>query len=328
MDRITRARRSGGRSGRRPATRPRGSKARRRTPSRRNPARPNTFWAASLKPSTSASMRCMSCPAMSRSTRSRTAAVASPRPCAAGSSISVRILGDSRAAIEVVPAHAADERAGVLDHQQFARGGFERAGQPGRRVERQGACDRRLLGQRDQEVEVSLRGASEHGPESYCIRFATSLITAGTPGAQRRTCASSSPLSPHSSSSPRRRPAHPLGNFSMNHLTEVSVSSERIDVTYVLDAAEIPTFQKNFDAKAEVARRLKVTVNGAPSPLRAETPTITYPPRAGGPEDDPRRAAAERPPSRTRAMSACRIRRSRAASAGRPSSPSPGAAPP
>ena len=32
------------------------------------------------------------------------------------------------------------------------------------------------------------------------------------------------------------------------------MSSDRIDVTYVLDAAEIPTFQKNFDAKAEVAK--------------------------------------------------------------------------
>ena len=65
---------------------------------------------------------------------------------------------------------------------------------------------------------------------------------------------------------PATASAHPLGNFSMNHLTEVSVSSERIDVTYILDAAEIPTFQKNFDATAEVARRLKVTVNGAPTP--------------------------------------------------------------
>jgi ABC-type nickel/cobalt efflux system permease component RcnA len=68
----------------------------------------------------------------------------------------------------------------------------------------------------------------------------------------------------------------------MNHLTKVSVSSDRLDVTYILDAAEIPTFQKNFDAKAEVARRLKVTVNGAPTPLRAGTPAITYPPGQGG----------------------------------------------
>jgi ABC-type nickel/cobalt efflux system permease component RcnA len=81
---------------------------------------------------------------------------------------------------------------------------------------------------------------------------------------------------------PATASAHPLGNFSMNHLTEVSVSNDRIDVTYVLDAAEIPTFQKNFDATAEVARRLKLTVDGAPTPLQAGTPTITHPPGQGG----------------------------------------------
>jgi nickel/cobalt transporter (NicO) family protein len=81
---------------------------------------------------------------------------------------------------------------------------------------------------------------------------------------------------------PATASAHPLGNFSMNHLTRVSVSSDRVDVTYVLDAAEIPTFQKNFDAEAEVARRLKLTVDGAVTPLRAGTPTVTHPPGQGG----------------------------------------------
>ena len=38
--------------------------------------------------------------------------------------------------------------------------------------------------------------------------------------------------------------AHPLGNFSMNHIAEVSVSADRVDVRYVLDQAEIPTFQE------------------------------------------------------------------------------------
>ena len=49
------------------------------------------------------------------------------------------------------------------------------------------------------------------------------------------------------------RTAHPLGNFSVNHLTEVAVSSDRIDVRYIVDAAEIPTLQKTADARAEVA---------------------------------------------------------------------------
>src|SRR4051812_17757256 len=81
---------------------------------------------------------------------------------------------------------------------------------------------------------------------------------------------------------PATASAHPLGNFSMNHLTQVSVSGDRVDVTYVLDAAEIPTFQKNFDAEAEVARRLKLTVDGAATTLRAGTPTVTHPPGQGG----------------------------------------------
>ena len=38
--------------------------------------------------------------------------------------------------------------------------------------------------------------------------------------------------------------AHPLGNFSVNHLTVVRVSSDRVDVRYVLDQAEIPTFRE------------------------------------------------------------------------------------
>src|SRR5580704_10470331 len=36
--------------------------------------------------------------------------------------------------------------------------------------------------------------------------------------------------------------AHPLGNFTINHLTKLSVQGERIDLRYVLDMAEIPTF--------------------------------------------------------------------------------------
>ncbi len=37
--------------------------------------------------------------------------------------------------------------------------------------------------------------------------------------------------------------AHPLGNFTINHLTKLSVSDSSIGVRYVLDMAEIPTFQ-------------------------------------------------------------------------------------
>jgi nickel/cobalt exporter len=85
--------------------------------------------------------------------------------------------------------------------------------------------------------------------------------------------------------------AHPLGNFSVNHLAEVSVSSDRVDVRYVLDQAEIPTFQERGvpDAEilarkqAEVERRLVLTVDGRRVALRpAGRPVLTHPEGAGG----------------------------------------------
>jgi nickel/cobalt exporter len=36
--------------------------------------------------------------------------------------------------------------------------------------------------------------------------------------------------------------AHPLGNFTINHLVKVRQSASRLDIRYVLDMAEIPTF--------------------------------------------------------------------------------------
>ena len=44
--------------------------------------------------------------------------------------------------------------------------------------------------------------------------------------------------------------AHPLGNFSVNHLSQVRFDEGRAELTYVLDQAEIPTFQEvqRYDA--------------------------------------------------------------------------------
>src|SRR3954447_2305011 len=85
---------------------------------------------------------------------------------------------------------------------------------------------------------------------------------------------------------PATAAAHPLGNFSINHLTQVSASSDRVDVTYVLDGAEIPTFQKNVELKkvqAEVADGLELTVDGSPTTLKpAGEPTLTHPLGQGG----------------------------------------------
>jgi ABC-type nickel/cobalt efflux system permease component RcnA len=85
---------------------------------------------------------------------------------------------------------------------------------------------------------------------------------------------------------PAAASAHPLGNFSVNHLARVSVSSDRVDVRYILDEAEIPTFQQRGVAddvllarkQAEIERRLTLTVDGKRLALRpAGAGTIAHP---------------------------------------------------
>lgn len=85
--------------------------------------------------------------------------------------------------------------------------------------------------------------------------------------------------------------AHPLGNFTVNHLTEVEVSRDRVEALYVLDQAEIPTFQERGLApgevlarkRAEVERGLRLEVDGRAVPLRvAGPPKIEFPGGQGG----------------------------------------------
>ncbi|MGH7757121.1 MAG: nickel transporter, partial [Vulcanimicrobiaceae bacterium] len=44
--------------------------------------------------------------------------------------------------------------------------------------------------------------------------------------------------------------AHPLGNFTINHLSELAVRPDRVTVRYVLDLAEIPTYAVMREASA------------------------------------------------------------------------------
>jgi nickel/cobalt transporter (NicO) family protein len=85
--------------------------------------------------------------------------------------------------------------------------------------------------------------------------------------------------------------AHPLGNFSINHLTIVRASTDRVDVRYVLDQAEIPTFQERGmpaarvleRKRAEVARGVTLTVGGRPVALTLRPGgRIAFPRGAGG----------------------------------------------
>jgi nickel/cobalt exporter len=85
--------------------------------------------------------------------------------------------------------------------------------------------------------------------------------------------------------------AHPLGNFSVNHLTTVSVSANHVDVRYVLDQAEIPTVQEGNQSRAEVLRRklaeverrVVLLVDGRRVALEpAGAPKLSFPAGAGG----------------------------------------------
>lgn len=96
--------------------------------------------------------------------------------------------------------------------------------------------------------------------------------------------------------------AHPLGNFTVNHYAGLHITEQTIAVDYVLDMAEIPTFQEiaRFDADGDgqadpdeaaryrpeqcefVRAGLVLRVNGRPAALAVTASEITFPPGAGG----------------------------------------------
>ena len=94
--------------------------------------------------------------------------------------------------------------------------------------------------------------------------------------------------------------AHPLGNFSVSHYSAIRVGKEAVELRYVIDMAEIPTFQEiqesGFMPKAEdpsveayVMRKsellrdgLTLEINGQSLPLQVESKEIIFPPGAGG----------------------------------------------
>jgi nickel/cobalt exporter len=80
--------------------------------------------------------------------------------------------------------------------------------------------------------------------------------------------------------------AHPLGNFTVNRFSRVEMSGPRLYVMYVLDLAEIPTFQAGkIDARAyarNIARGAELTVNGRRARLVPGATALAHPPGAGG----------------------------------------------
>jgi nickel/cobalt exporter len=94
--------------------------------------------------------------------------------------------------------------------------------------------------------------------------------------------------------------AHPLGNFSISHYTAIHIAREVIELRYIIDMAEIPTFQELQETKvvpqeghpnlpayasrrAEALREgLILEVNGRRLPLQSGASEVLFPSGAGG----------------------------------------------
>ncbi len=82
---------------------------------------------------------------------------------------------------------------------------------------------------------------------------------------------------------PAAASAHPLGNFTINRFARVEVAGDRLYVRYVLDLAEIPTYQARQDGvdpavyARRVARGLRVTADGRAVTLQPVARALAFP---------------------------------------------------
>ena len=86
---------------------------------------------------------------------------------------------------------------------------------------------------------------------------------------------------------PAAAQAHPLGNFTVNRYSEIEASGDRVYVKYVLDLAEIPTYQEGDRVRrpgfaAQVARELHLELDGRPAALKTLASRTHSRPGAGG----------------------------------------------
>src|SRR5260370_15831209 len=84
-----------------------------------------------------------------------------------------------------------------------------------------------------------------------------------------------------------RSVAHPLGNFTVNHLSRVTVAADAIHVRYVLDLAEIPTLQETQAGRVTgIAQRLAgdlvLQADGVAIPLALGTSSVEELPGQAG----------------------------------------------
>src|SRR5437868_3695982 len=94
--------------------------------------------------------------------------------------------------------------------------------------------------------------------------------------------------------------AHPMGNFSVNHYSGITLTRAQIELLYIIDMAEIPTFQElqaaglkadprdphistYLTAKAdEFWRGITLKLDGRPLELECAERQVIFPPGAGG----------------------------------------------
>jgi nickel/cobalt exporter len=80
--------------------------------------------------------------------------------------------------------------------------------------------------------------------------------------------------------------AHPLGNFTVNRFSRVEVSGPRLYVRYVLDMAEIPTYQAGRIDERTYAKRIAanadLAVDGRPARLVPLITALAHPKGAAG----------------------------------------------
>jgi len=101
---------------------------------------------------------------------------------------------------------------------------------------------------------------------------------------------------------PRNASAHPMGNFSINDYSALTIGSDKVDIHFVLDEAEIPTFQDLGEIRPDhstdltpdqrnafingkvsaITANISLTVNGKALPLKVDSTALTFPPGSGG----------------------------------------------
>jgi ABC-type nickel/cobalt efflux system permease component RcnA len=88
--------------------------------------------------------------------------------------------------------------------------------------------------------------------------------------------------------------AHPLGNFTINRYSRIVPSGDHVYVLYILDMAEIPTFQERQTIRSEgetayanglvrtIASGLRLDIDGRPLRLKPSRHALAFPPGQAG----------------------------------------------